>query len=246
MRTPLLLVALWGWAGPAQLEAGLERADALASKARQAEEKEKAAAVEAALHAYRALIAKRPKDREWVPKLRRRRASLLAHAGRVREALSEYDVILKGPASRYERARALRDSGKLLSRGGDYGRAVERFERVAARYRDIGSLAADALLRAGRCREAAAQPEAAERTWRRVVDRYRSEPKAAIAAYDALALQAIERRDAKGAERWLRRCMDRYAKRAARGDRRGVWLGRLLGEMKAPARLGEAAQKRPQ
>jgi tetratricopeptide (TPR) repeat protein len=237
--TPVLLcVSLW--ISPADLARRLGQADELAARARAAEPAQKEQAVEAALEAYAALLALRPKDREWVPKVRRRRAALLKRAGRVRAALAEHDAILRGPAQRRDRARALRDGARVLQKGGDFTAAVKRCRRVVEEFGDIGSVAAEACLLEGRCHEAMARAQRAGRAYRVVVERYHAEAKHGIAAYDALALLAIEARNPVQAGRWLQACAERYGKRAARKDKRGQYLGRLLGEMKAPARLAAA------
>ncbi len=233
-------LAAWLWTSPADLAQQLRQADDLAAHARAAEPAGKAAAVEAALKAYAALVELRPKDRKWVPKVRRRRAALLKHAGRVRAALAEHDAILRGPARRRDRARALHDGAGVLQKGGDFTAAVKRCHRVVEEFGDLGSVAAQACLLEGRCHEAMMRPKRAGRAYRVVVERYHAEAKHGIAAYDALALLAIEARQPAQARRWLRACAERYEKRAARKDKRGEYLSRLLGEMKSPARLAAA------
>ena len=72
----------------------------------------------------------------------------------------------------------------------------------------------------------------------------RKPPRVASLAYDALALQALRRGEPKRARRWIRACFDRYAKRAARGDKKGAFLGRQLAAMKGPVALAEAERLR--
>lgn len=227
----LLLVA-----GPS--ERMLAEADALAARARSAPPERKAARVEEALRAYASILAARPKDRELVPRVRRRRARLLVHAGRIRDALAEHDAILAGRARRKDKARALYDGAKLLVRAGDAHAADQRLRRACADYKDVSSVRGKALLlRADLLRKSGRVAEAAK-LYERVTEVCRFEEKLAIRAYDALALMAIEAGDEMRARRWLRVCVQRYRKRAARGDRFGAYLSRLLGEMKAPRRLG--------
>ena len=73
-----------------------------------------------------------------------------------------------------------------------------------------------------------------------MVEKCRDEAEAVIAAYDALALLAIAGKDVREAHRWLRECRGRFEKRAARGDRYGAFVSRLLAGMKAPAALARA------
>ncbi|MGH7338218.1 MAG: hypothetical protein ACREI7_11595, partial [Myxococcota bacterium] len=108
---------------------------------------------------------------------------------------------------------------------------------VLDRYGDERDLVAKAALERGKCLEKLARPKEAEAAYRLVVDKYADEPVPAIAAYDALALQALAQGRPDGAETWVEACANRYEKRAARGDRYGAFLSRLLGEMKAPGEL---------
>jgi hypothetical protein len=85
-----------------------------------------------------------------------------------------------------------------------------------------------------------ARPEDAKRCYRFVVEKCRDEAEAVISAYDALALLAVEGKDLREAQRWLRECRDRFEKRATRGDRYGAFVSRLLAGMRAPAALAQA------
>lgn len=225
----------------AGVDDALAAADALAKKARAAEDPaEKSRRADRALEAYAALIEERPKDLKLVPRLRRRRASLLRHLGRNGAALREYDAIVAGRARRKDKARALVDGAKLLERAGDLAGAEKRLARVLDEYRSIVRTRADAAWRRGRVLEAMGREREAERAYRFVVAKCRDQVKPAIAAYDALALLALRAGKPAHAHRWLRRCRAEYEKRAARGDRFGAYVGRLLGDMKAPRELGKA------
>jgi tetratricopeptide (TPR) repeat protein len=219
----------------------LAAADALAKQARAAEDPaEKQKQAERALDAYAAVIEERPKDLKLVPRVRRRRASLLRHLGRTGAALREYDAIVDGRARRKDKARALVDGAKLLERAGDLAGAEKRLARVLDDYRSIVRTRADAAWRRGRVLESMGREREAERAYRFVVEKCRDQVKPAIAAYDALALLAVRAGDFRRAQRWLRRCRAEYEKRAARSDRFGAYVGRLLGDMKAPRELGKA------
>jgi tetratricopeptide (TPR) repeat protein len=231
-------------AGPTPAEE-LEVADALAARARAADEQSQPEAIRKALEAYRALLQKHPKNRRLVPRIRRRRARLLERAGRPSEALREYDAIVEGRSRRKERARALYDGAVLLERGGDFLAAERRLRRIAEDYGDVTSVRGKAALARGRVLQAMARPKQAERSYRYVVERCWDDAKTAIAAYDALALMALSQDRPGRARRWLRACADRYEKRAARGDRYGAFVGRQLGAMKAPRRLAEKEAEMP-
>ena len=229
--------------GPAEQ---LEAADALAAQARAADEQRKPAAIERALDAYQALLDRHGRDRRLAPRIRRRRAGLLKHAGRPEEALREYDTIVEGRSRRKERARALYDGARLLERAGDFLAAERRLRRVAEEYPDVTSVRGKAALARGRVLESMARPKEAERSYRYVVERCWDDAKTAIAAYDALALMAIDQDRPGRARSWLRACADRYEKRAARNDRYGAFVGRQLGAMRAPRRLAEKeAESKP-
>ncbi|MHC4973763.1 MAG: hypothetical protein ACYTG3_15670 [Planctomycetota bacterium] len=216
----------------------LEEADRLAAQARALDEgPQRSRAVDQALAAYAALIEKNPKDLKLVPRLRRRRAALLKHAGRPRAALAEYDAIVSGRARRKDKARALYDGARLLERAGDYGGAEKRLRRAIDDYGDVVRTRAKAALLLGQVFEKMARPREAERAYKYVVARCRDEAEPAIAAYDALALLAIRQKKPRVARRWLRECFAQYEKRATRGDRYGAFVSRLLGEMRAPAAL---------
>ncbi|HEX5138436.1 MAG TPA: hypothetical protein VFY93_15790 [Planctomycetota bacterium] len=233
----LLILALL-LATPA--EEALEKADKLAAAARAAPLDRQAKAVDEALAAYDAVIAMRPKDEKLVPRVRRRRASLLRIAGRPKEAIAEYDRILDGRARRKDKARALRDAAALLERGGDFAAAEARLARVLDEYGDDIRACAAAGLARGRVLEKMARPADAAKCYRFVVEKCRDEAEAMIASYDALALLAIARKDLAEAEGWLRSCRKQFEKRATRGDRYGAFVSRLLGSMKAPAALAKA------
>ena len=228
-----------------RVEELLARADALAREARAAPDEDKARAVDVALEAYAAVIRRRPKDGKLVPRVRRRRASLLKHAGRAGDALAEYDAIVEGRARRKDKARALYDGGRLLERGGDFHGAGERYERAVEEYRDVIRVRAQASLARGRVLERMRRPREAERAYCHVVDKCRDEAEAVIGAYDALALLALKEGRSRDARRWLQTCTDRFAKRAARDDRYGRFVARLLGSMKAPAAFRRAAAEDP-
>jgi tetratricopeptide (TPR) repeat protein len=216
----------------------LEEADRLAARARALDEgPEKKRAVDTALAAYAALIEKRPKDLKLVPRLRRRRAALLKHAGRPRAALAEYDAIVSGRGRRKDKARALYDGARLLEPAGDFAGAEKRLRRAIDDYGDVVRMRAKAALLLGQVLEKTARPREAERAYKYVVARCRDEAEPAIAAYDALALLAIRQEKPRVARRWLRECFAKYEKRATRGDRYGAFVSRLLGDMRAPAAL---------
>ena len=223
----------------------LVAADALAAQARAvpAEDKTKGAAVQCALDAYGALLREKGKDPKLGPRLRRRRASLLKHAGRSVDALAEYDAIVNGRARRKDRARALVDGGKLLERSLDHVGAAARYRRAAEDYRDIVRVRAEATVRWGRMLEMFAKPKGAARCYRLVIDKCGDQAEWVIASYDALALMAVRASEPGRARRWLSRCVARFEKRAARGDKYGAFVARLLGAMKAPAALAAAGAK---
>lgn len=225
------------------VDEALAEADALATAAKAAPPEAQAKAIEQALAAYDRVIALRPKDEKLVPKVRRRRAGLLRLAGRPKEALAEYDRIVDGRARRGDKARALREGASLLEKGGDFAAAEARFARVLDEHGDDVRECAEAAVARGRVLEKMARPLDAARSYRFVVEKCRDEAEAVILSYDALALLALARDDHKEAHRWLRECRARFEKRASRGDRYGAFVGRLLGEMRAPAAL--AARGRP-
>lgn len=233
-----LLVAALLLATP--VEEALAKADALAAAARAAPPDRQAKAVDEALAAYDRVIALRPKDEKLVPRVRRRRATLLRFAGRPKEALAEYDRILDGRARRKDKARALRDGAALLEKGGDFAAAEARLARVLDEYGDDVRERAEAALARGRVLEKMARPADAAKCYRFVVEKCRDEAEAVIASYDALALLAIARKDFAEARRWLRDCRQRFERRATRGDRYGAFVSRLLAEMKAPLALAKA------
>jgi len=222
----------------------MESADALAAVARATRGDGKDAAVSKALDAYAKLLVSRAKDRRLVPRLHRRRASLLRHAGKLDAALHEQDTILKGKADRRDRARALLDGAKLLESLGRLDRAELRLREAVDRYRDATRTCALAALRRGAILEKLKREREALRCYRFVVEKCRFEEKVAIEAYDALALHAVARQRPRDARRWLRACVRRYGKRAARGDKKGAFLGRQLGAMKAPAALAKLEVER--
>jgi len=233
-----LLFALLLLATP--VEEALAKADALAAAAKAAPADRQAKAVDEALAAYDRVIALRPKDQKLVPRVRRRRATLLRLAGRPKEALAEYDGIVDGPARRKDKARALCDGAALLEKGGDFGAAEARLARVLAEYGDDVRTRAEAALARGRVLEKMARPEEAVKAYRFVIEKCRDEAEAVISAYDALALLAIARKDLREAQRWLRECRERFEKRATRDDKYGAFVSRLLGGMRAPAALAQA------
>jgi tetratricopeptide (TPR) repeat protein len=152
----------------------LEEADRLAAQARALDEgPQRSRAVDQALAAYAALIEKNPKDLKLVPRLRRRRAALLKHAGRPRAALAEYDAIVSGRARRKDKARALYDGARLLERAGDYGGAEKRLRRAIDDYGDVVRTRAKAALLLGQVFEKMARPREAERAYKYVVARCR-------------------------------------------------------------------------
>jgi tetratricopeptide (TPR) repeat protein len=222
------------------VEEALAKADALAAAARAAPPEAQGKAVDEALAAYDRAIALRPKDEKLVPRVRRRRATLLRLAGRPKEALAEHDRIVSGRARRKDRARALYDGALLLEKGADFAAAEARLARVLEEYKDDVRTCAEAALARGRVLERMARPEEAKRAYRFVVGEFRDEAEAAISAYDALALLAIAEKDTRAAQRWLRECRERFEKRATRGDRYGAFVSRLLAGMRAPAALAQA------
>jgi len=224
----------------APAESVLEEADRLAKLVRATDDPAgKAAAANRALDAFAAILRAHPKDRKLLPKVRRRRASLLATLGRVREALAEHDAIVEGRARRRDRSRALYDGAVLLQRAKDYAAAEPRLRRAIAEYPDVTSVRAKASLARGEVLEAMGRPRQAEKAYRYVVERCWDEAKVAIRAYDSLALLALGEKKPKTARRWLRACVKRYEKRAVRGDRYGAFLSRQLGAMKAPKQLAQ-------
>jgi tetratricopeptide (TPR) repeat protein len=223
----------------------LEEADRLASEARALEKgPRRERAVDAALAAYAALIAERPKDPKLVPRLRRRRAALLKYVGRPRAALAEYDAVVAGRARRKDKAGALYEGARLLERASDFAGAEQRLRRAIDEFGDVVRVRAKAAFLLGRVLEKMERPGEAERAYRYVVTRCRQEAEPAIAAYDALALLALRQKRPRVARRWLRECFARYEKRATRGDRYGAFVSRLLGEMRAPAALAVATAGR--
>jgi tetratricopeptide (TPR) repeat protein len=239
--TVQLLLLLLPAASP--FDEAMARADALRDAARAAPENtpERVRAVAAALGAYAELLEEHGKDPKLMPRIRRRRVALLRAEGRVAEAVAELDAIVEGRARRKDRAKALLDAGALFERAEDLARAAERYRRAVEDFTDIVRVRADAALALGRVYETIGRAKDAERRYRYVVEKCRDEAPAVIGAYDALALMALRAGDVKGAHRWLRRCVDRYEKRAARDDGFGAMVGRLLGRFKAPRGLAVAA-----
>lgn len=236
---PFLLLLLLA-PSPEELNKGLEEADKLAAQARVLEDDARKKGVAKALKAYDALIALRPKDRRFVPRVRRRKASLLKREKRIEEALAEYDKILTGRARRKEKARALYEGARLLPPKP----AIKRLQRALAEYRDITANAAKSSLLLGKTYERLKRVSDAERAYRYVIDRCADEAKEAITAYDRLALLCIAHREPEQARRWLRTCVRRFEKRASRGDKYGGYISRLLGDMRAPRKLTEALADR--
>ncbi len=224
----------------APVDEALAKADALAAAAKAAPPERQAKAVDEALAAYDAVIAMRPKDDKLVPRVRRRRATLLKFAGRPKEAIAEHDRIVSGPARRKDKARALCDGALLLEKGADFAAAEARLRRVLEEYKEDVRAGAAAAIARGRVLEKMARPEDAAKCYRFVVEKCRDEVEAMINSYDALALLAIAGKDTREAQRWLRECRDRFEKRSLRGDRYGAFVGRLLAAMKAPAALAQA------
>lgn len=222
------------------VEEALAKADALAAAAKAAPPERQAKAVDEALAAYDRVIAMRPKDDKLVPRVRRRRATLLKLALRPKEAVAEHDRIVSGRARRKDKARALLDGALLLEKGADFAAAEARLARVLAEYKDDVRACAEAALARGRVLERMVRPEDAKRSYRFVLEKCRDEAEAVISAYDALALLAIAGKDVREAQRWLRECRDRFEKRAMRGDSYGAFVSRLLAGMKAPAALAQA------
>ncbi|MHC4224688.1 MAG: tetratricopeptide repeat protein [Planctomycetota bacterium] len=231
MTVVFLLVLL------ASPEEEVKRADALAARAGTLEGKERVRAVDQALEAYLSILKRHPKDRRLVPRLRRRRATLLKKEGRVKEALGEQDAIVRGRARRKDKARALYDGATLLERAKDFHNAEQRLRRALEEYPDITATRAKASLARGRVLEAMGRPKEAQKAYRYVVERCWDKAKEAISAYDALALLATREGRLDQARRWLKACTARYEKRASRGDRYGAFLSRRLGAMKAPREL---------
>jgi len=227
-------------AGPRPEVPTLEQADALARKARaEQDEERKTKAVKEALAAYRAILEDRPKDRKLVPRVRRRRARLLKHAGRVRDALHEYRRIVEGRGRRRDKARALRDMAKLLRRGGDLPRAERCARRMIDEYGDQVRTKAECLLLLGRIKEEQDRPRVARTAYQIVVRKCEDQVKPAIEAYDRLAMLELRAGRIDRARRWLHRCTREYEKRATRKDRFGAYVGRLLGRMKAPKEIAK-------
>jgi tetratricopeptide (TPR) repeat protein len=224
----------------APVDEALAKADALAAAAKAAPPERQAAAVDGALAAYDRVIALRPKDLKLVPRVRRRRVTLLRLVGRPKDALQELDRIVEGPARRKDKARALREGAALLEKGGDFAAAEARLARALDEYGDDVRERAKSALARGRVLERMARPSDAAKSYRFVLEKCRDEAESVIAAYDALALMAIAARDLRAAQRWLRECRDRFEKRATRGDRYGAMVGRLLAGMKAPVALAKA------
>jgi len=212
-------------------------ADDLAAQVRALEGEAREEAVVKALAAYDAILGKVERDRKLGPRVRRRRASLLKRVGRTADALKEYDAIVEGRARRADKARALVDGAELLA---DKEDAVRRLTRAVDGYPDESRTRARAARLRGSLLEDLGRTDEAARSYRLVVEKCRFEEKEAIAAFDALALLEIRRGRLDAAERWIRTCFRAYEKRAARGDRKGAFLGRQLGAMKAPQALAEA------
>jgi tetratricopeptide (TPR) repeat protein len=232
-----LLVALL--LAPSGYEA-LTAADKLAAQARALEPPHRGPAVERALAAYEAVVKAHPKDRRLVPRVRRRKATLLRQEKRFNEALAEHDAIVAGRARRKDKARAIYDGASLLEKSGALQPSEERYAQAVKEYPDIDYVRAKASLARGRVLVRLQRGKEAEACWRHVVDRCGDHAKVAIDAYDRLALLAIARGDPKRARRWIYACVRRYEKRASRGDRYGAFLSRLMGDMKSPHKLTEA------
>lgn len=242
----LLIVLLLGPAG----EQALKKADATAAAAKaEIEPRRRAAAIETALKAYAAVIKQHPKDRRLVPRVRRRRASLLKKEGRLREALEEQDRIVAGRSRRKDRARAIYDGARLLEKMGYLPEASARYKRAADDFPDVDGTRAKAVLARGRLLERLGKEEQAVAAYRLVIKKCGDrEAEQVVEAYDRLALLEIRNGRTKEAKRWIYACVRRYQRRAARGDKRGAYLSRLLGDMASPLALtkalGEAGARR--
>ncbi|MEM8883828.1 MAG: hypothetical protein AAGD14_07165 [Planctomycetota bacterium] len=228
-------MACWGAACWAADASGKEPADAwtqATSLTRIA--RKDPARVPDALAAWDALIRASGKDRKQLPRARRGRAGVLRAAGRWKEALAEHDRIVEGRARRRDRARALFDGARLLQRMEQPKAAIPRLARLREDYGDEVRLCAQAALLQGELLVSVGSVRKGERAFRFVVEKCRDEDKQVILAYDQLALLELARGRRKAAQRWLERCRKRYEKRAARDDRKGRFLARQLGAMKAP------------
>jgi len=233
----LIVILLCGPAG----EEALKQADAAASVAKsEPDPRRRAVAIEAALNAYASVIEQHPKDRRLVPRVRRRRASLLKKEGRLREALEEHDRVLSGRSRRKDRAKALYDGAKLLEKMERLKEASDRYKRAAEEFPDVDGTRAKAVLARGRVLERLGNDEQAVRAYRFVIKKCGDEAQQAVEAYDRLALLEIRRGRTREAKRWIYACVRRYERRAARGDKRGAYLSRLLGDMRSPLALTKA------
>lgn len=227
----------------------LESADLLAARARAvkgySDERVSArnVAVQAALGAYERAFRMHHKDAKLAPKIRRSRASLLVSARRYPEALAEHDAIVKGRGRRKDRARALFDGAVVLERMKQLEPAIARLTSALDRYPDVSRMRARSALRKGSLLEKVGRPDAARDAYRLVVKKCRAQEKEAIEAFDALAVLELRSENVKQAQRWVDACLKTYAKRATRGDKKGAFLGRQIGEMKAPAMIARAAAR---
>ncbi|MEE8106179.1 MAG: hypothetical protein V3T86_11655 [Planctomycetota bacterium] len=234
------MIALWLFLLAATpQEDAMDAARELARAASAAPEETRAVLFQKTLDAYGAILKRWPKDRELIPKVRRRRAKVLQQLGKVREAIAEHDAVVTGRFSRYDRARALLEGAKIADKAGQAHVAALRCKQARERFGDEGSIISKALLLEAACFQKMSRPKQATRLYAELVDKHSDRAKEAVAAYDALALMEIDAGRLDRARRWLRRCAKRYEKRAARGDRWGLHVGRLLGDMKAPRALAE-------
>jgi len=222
-------------------ESAMDAARELARAASAAPEETRAVLFQKTLDAYGAILERWPKDRKLIPKVRRRRAKLFQELGKVRDAIAEHDEVVNGRFSRYDRARALLEGAKIADKAGQAYAAALRCKQARERFGDEGSIVSKALLLEASCFEKMSRPKRAARLYAELVDKHSDRAKEAVAAYDALALMEIRAGRFDRARRWLRRCTKRYEKRAARCDRWGLHVGRLLGDMKAPRTLAEKA-----
>jgi len=246
--TVALLLALLLAPLPDEAAKPLDAADLLAARARaikgktKENERARSTATQAALNAYAAALRVHGKDAKLAPKIHRRRAALLVSGGRLAEALAEHDAIPKGRSRRRDCARALFEGAAVLERMKQPAAAVSRLSQVLDRYSDVSRMRARAALRKGVLLEALGRPTAAGEAYRLVVKRCRAQEKEAIEAFDALAVLAIRSGNAKQAQRWIDACLRTYSKRATRGDKKGAFLGRQIGAMKAPLMIAKAGR----
>lgn len=132
------------------------------------------------------------------------------------------------------------EAGHCARRRGDFGLALEFYERVqaaAAQHPEGPNLAAWARFWAARVEGEMGHHAAAARRWQALADAA-LEPGLRIAAFDELALLAVRRGDGEGAAGWIAAARSALAAQAAAHGAEGRRVRRALAGMRAIPELG--------